>query len=90
MRESRLHGSVRGAVSNHRPYRESSTDPIITSSVPLPEIALVADEMGIVALQLQAGQYRVHASTDDHRAGEVEIDVPAVPGRVVEIVVHAS
>ena len=27
MRESRLHGSVRGAVSNHRPYRESSTDP---------------------------------------------------------------
>ena len=27
MRESRSHGSVRGALSNGRPYRESSTYP---------------------------------------------------------------
>ena len=56
MRESRLHGSVRGAVSNHRPYRESSTDPDI-------ELALL-DETGatVHAMPYPAQSWRDPAS----------------------------
>jgi hypothetical protein len=36
VRESRLHGSVRGALSNGRPYRESSTYPMVLERPEIP------------------------------------------------------
>jgi len=53
---------------------------VVEASVPLPEIALVADAQGAFAINLPEGTCRLRAE-DAGRAGEVEVTVPA-PGEV--------
>jgi hypothetical protein len=48
---------------------------VVEASVPMPEIALVADVQGCFALNLPEGRFRLRAEADG-RSGEVEVTVP--------------
>ena len=61
---------------------------VVGSSVPFPEIALLADERGMVEVQLPTGRFTVRAQADSGRVGDVTVVSPASGESVVEIEVR--
>jgi len=57
---------------------------VVEASVPLPEIALVADAQGGFAINLPDGTFRLRAEHDG-RSGEVEVAVPATDAVRVQL-----
>lgn len=50
---------------------------VAKSSVPFPEIALIADDAGAVQLQLPPGTFVLRANGQDGRQGEATASTPA-------------
>jgi hypothetical protein len=50
---------------------------IVSSTAPVPEIALVTEEDGSFSLGLPDGRFRLRANTADERSGEADIDSAA-------------
>lgn len=57
---------------------------VVAGSVPVPEIALVADEQGGFAINLPEGAFRLRAEVSA-RVGEVEVTVPRVEFVRIEV-----
>lgn len=72
MKRSWLHGVVEDAAGAPVP---GAYVVVVEASVPMPEIALVADAEGGVAVNLPEGRFRLRAEADG-RSGEVDVTVP--------------
>lgn len=57
---------------------------VVEASVPLPEIALVADAQGGFAINLPEGTFRLRAEHDG-RAGEIRVTVPATDAVRIQV-----
>jgi hypothetical protein len=62
---------------------------IVSGSVPIPEIALVAAADGTVSLDLPDGTFRLRAHTGDGRSGETTIESRSTEF-VIRIGFHAA
>lgn len=61
---------------------------VIESSVPFPEVALLADARGTVSLRLPAGRFTLRATSADGRTGEVTLARVPPADTVVEVTVR--
>jgi len=55
---------------------------VVESTVPFPEVALIADAEGRVSLALRPGRFTFRAHAPDGQTGEVEVEGGS-PGEVV-------
>jgi hypothetical protein len=60
------------------------------STVPVPELALIADADGVTRLHLPPGRFTVEAFTEDGGKGSVEIAVEEAQPMQVDILVEGD
>jgi protocatechuate 3,4-dioxygenase beta subunit len=82
---------VSGALARLRILDEAgrpvagATVAVVRASVPFPEIALVADDDGVVAIRLPPGTFTFRAHGPDGRSGEATVLSPAAGEALVRI-----
>ena len=76
-------GTVHGLVVDaaDRPAAQA-TIVVVEGTVPVPEIALLADDHGRFALKLPQGRFTLEAQGDAGAIGRATIDVPGPSGEV--------
>jgi len=60
------------------------------SSVPIPEMALVANAAGVATLHLPSGRFTVEAFTEDGDAGSAELTIEADGVRSVDVEINVG
>jgi hypothetical protein len=60
------------------------------STVPVPELALIADAGGVMRLRLPPGRFTIEAFTEDGGSGSVEIAVEEARPMQVDVLVEGG
>jgi hypothetical protein len=76
--------TVRVKRSDGRPAADAMVS-VPRSTVPVPELALVADAAGAVTLRLPPGRFTIEAFTEDGASGSTEVAVESGQPVLVEI-----